>query len=218
LIEQAGLAARRFALIPPGIDAKRFNAPYSNPFTARGIHGHVLLTVSRLSAGKGLNDIIAVLPLIIKNHPDIQLVLVGEDFGVKKALMKQAHHASVVEHVHFLGKFNPDELIGAYQHADIFIHPSHYEAFGIVLAESLAAGTPVVARNIAAIPYVVPDQKAGLLFNTNEELAAHIITLLKNPSQREALAQFGQQHVRNNFTWDKSIKKITDLYKELGSS
>lgn len=218
LIEKAGFSVRRFALIPPGIDTEQFKALRPNPFTARGIHGQVLLTVSRLSPGKGLDDAITALPAIRKDASAAQLVIVGADFGVKKILREQARRNGVAEHVHFLGQLKEEELIGAYQHADIFVHPSHYEAFGIVLAESLAAGTPVVARNVAAIPYVVPDQKAGLLFNTNSELAAHIITLLNNPKQRDSMTQFGQKYVLNNFTWEQSIKKITDLYEELGSS
>ena len=98
----------------------------------------------------------------------------------------------------------------------MLIHASHYEAFGIVVAEALAAGTPVVARNVAAIPFVAPHEKAGLLFNSSDELFQSIKTLLTQPDFANKLAQQGQQYVNQNFSWDTTIKKLAGLYKELG--
>jgi glycosyltransferase involved in cell wall biosynthesis len=216
LIERDNLPVKKFALIPPGIDPVLYQQPAPDPFTTRGINGPRLLTVSRLDRGKGLDDLLAALPHVIKSHPTVQLAIIGEDFGARANLEQMAEQLGVAAQVHFWGKVSDGELRAAYQHADIFVHPSHYEAFGIVLAESLAAQTPVVARNVAAIPYVVPHQKAGLLFNNQEELAAHLNDLLGNTKKRASLAQFGYDHVLRNFTWDQSIKKLVELYSELG--
>jgi glycosyltransferase involved in cell wall biosynthesis len=214
LIEKAGFPVKRFELIPPGIDIQQYQTPRINPFLKRKIIGPILLSAGRISKGKALADIISALPAIIKEFPAIQLVIAGEDFGAKKDLGRQAKRIGVDTHVHWLGKLSPEELIGAYQHADIFVHPSHYEAFGIVLAEALACQTPVVARKVAAIPYVVPDQRAGLLFETTNELITAITTLLRNPPLREQYGQAGYKHIVNNFNWDRSIRKILALYDE----
>ncbi len=218
LIEAAGLPAKRFELIPPGIDLAQFEQAQSNPFTTRGLTGTILLAVGRISNGKGFDDIISSLPTILKEYPQTNLVIIGEDFGAKKNLRERAQKVGVANNVHFLGNIPDQELRAAYQHADIFIHASHYEAFGIVLAESLAAKTAIVARNTAAIPYVVPHEKAGLLFNTQTELAQQVIELLRNAKKRSALVEFGFKHVKDNFTWDRSIKKLVELYTELGQS
>ena len=82
----------------------------------------------------------------------------------------------------------------------------------------MAAGTPVVARNIAAVPFVAPHNLGGLLFSTHSELSQHLITVLKNDKLRQKLGQQGQKHVRNNFEWQQQIKKITELYRQLGST
>ncbi len=216
LIEQEGFPVKRFALIPPGIDISRFTRNYENPFQLQGLEGPILLTVGRVAAGKGINEVVQALVHVLKSHPDTQLVCIGEDFGAQGALQKLAENLGIASHVHFWGKVSEDKLVAAYQHADVFVHPSHYEAFGIVLAESLAAKTPVVARNTSAIPHVVPNAKAGLHFATTTELVTHINELLQNTQKREALGQWGHEYVRKNFTWEQSIKKLVKLYDEFG--
>lgn len=216
LIEQAGFPVQRFVQIPPGINVDKWQARQSDPYAARGLTGQILLTVSRLAPGKGLDDIIAALPAILKAYPDTHLAIVGEDFGSQANLQRQAMAMGLANHIHFLGVLTEQELAAAYQHADIFVHPSHYEAFGIVLAEALAAKTPVVARQAAAVPYVVPANKAGLLFTSQEELVRQVIALLSNESKRAALAEGGFKHVAKNFTWNNSIKKLVELYHEFG--
>ena len=215
LIEKAGFAVKRFELLPPGIDHTLYQKTYDNIFQARGITGTILLSVCRISAGKGLESIINVFPHIIKEHPDAQWVIIGEDFGAKAALKKQAATLGISKHIHWFGKVRDEEKIAAFQHATMFLHPSWYEAFGIVLAEASASRLPIIARDIAAIPYVVPHQKTGLLFKTDQELQTAISTLLKNSALRTTLGEAGKEYIKNNFSWDKTINRLLALYDEL---
>lgn len=214
LIEQSNMPVKRFEIIPPGIDTDAFASMQENSFQQRGISGTILLTVSRIARAKGLQDVIQALPDIARKIPDAQLVIIGEDFGYAEKLIRLATKLGIQERIHMLGKVSKDELIGAYQHANVFIHASHYEAFGIVLAEAMAAGCPVVARNATAIPYVVPHEKAGLLFTTHDELVRSIIHICKDASIAERFGSFGKQHVQEHFTWDASITKLLKLYAE----
>lgn len=215
LIEEAGFPVKRFELIPPGIEIEKFAKKQENIFQKNNISGNILLTVSRLAAGKGIDEVITAMSDILKQHPETHLVIVGEDFGEQKNLEKQTKKLGLEKNIHFLGKLSDQELISTYQHADIFIHPSHYEAFGIVLGESLAANTPVVARNGSAIPFVAPHKKAGLLFSSPEELIKGVNTLLSNPELRQSYASQGKHHIQQNFSWDTTIKKILNIYDEL---
>ncbi len=214
LIEQDGFTVKRFELIPPGIDVPRYSVTRQNPFRQRGIPGRILLTVSRLSKGKGISDAIRALVEIKKTHDDAGLVIVGEDFGEQFALQQQAQRAGLANSVYFLGKLSDTELIGAYQHATVLIHPTWHETFGIVPAEALASALPVVARNVAALPFVVPHAQAGLLFKNNRELIKHVAALLDNSELGRKLAAAGQSHVAASFSWDKNIKKLIALYSE----
>ncbi len=214
LITDANLPVKRFEIIPPGIDATRFITPRLNPFLKRGIKGYIILAINRLSPGKKLEDAVDILPHILKEEPNAQLVLVGEDFGSKESIASRAKELGVENHVHFLGKLPEAELNAAYQHANVFVHTSQYEAFGIVVADALAAGLPVIARNTSAIPNLVPHEKAGLLFATPEELTQHLLTYIHNPHHAKEMAKTGQVRIASEFTWDNSINKLTRLYEE----
>lgn len=213
-IEQAGLPVKRFELLPPGVDIPQ--RAVRNPYHDRGIAGPVLLTVSRLARGKGISEVIKVLSKIRGHHPSAHLVIIGEDFGEASTLKSLVQTLHLHNHVHFWGVVSAEELSAAYQHATLLVHASHYEAFGIAVAEAAAAGIPVVARNIAAIPYVAPHNKAGLLFTDETQLYRSINTLLSMPELAAQLGSQGHDHVSRNFSWDTTIKKLTALYQELG--
>lgn len=211
LIEKEGFPVKRFMVIPPALDTQAYLKPRPNPFSKHGISGPILLTVGRVAKSKRLDMIIAALPRL---EPTVQLVIIGEDFGAKKTLQKQAEEAKVVNRIHWLGRLPREELMAAYQHADVLVHASDYEAFGIVLIEALAAGTPVIARRRAAIPSVVPDE-AGLLFEDLEELISSLNQVLKNETKRQTMGQAGQKSIAERFSWEQNSKKLRQLYGEL---
>lgn len=217
LIEQQGFAVKRFELIPPGIDTTPFETPHINPFLKRGLKGNILLSVARLAPGKHVDEAVTAMPEILRQCPDTHLVLIGEDFGCEQDIKKQIATLGLEKNVHIWGKVSRAELVAAHQHATALIHPSEYEAFGITLGESLAAGRPVIARHVGAVPYVVEHNKSGLLFTTDTEMIEAVITLLKNSQLADNMGRQGQIYITNNFTWDKSIKKLTALYDELRS-
>jgi glycosyltransferase involved in cell wall biosynthesis len=213
LITQAGFSVKRFELIPPGLDLAAYQTATSNPFQVNA--EPVLLTISRLAPGKGLEDMLNALPILLKNHPQLLWYVIGEDFGLQSKLLKKAHELGVEKHITLAGKLSEKEKISALKHATLLVHPSPYEAFGIVLAEALACELPIVARKVAAIPFVAPPNQASLLFTTQDELIQHLTTLLNQPSLRQQLGQFGQKYIAQNFTWDKSTNKLLRLYDEL---
>jgi glycosyltransferase involved in cell wall biosynthesis len=212
LIQAANFPIKRFELIPPGIDLPKFSTKQANPYLPHGLSSPILLSVSRISKGKGLESIINLMPALLKTFPQAHYVIIGQDFGYKTALLKKARALGVDRHIRFFGQVSTAQLIGAYQHASVLVHPSHYEAFGMVLAESLAAATPVVARNVTAIPFVAPHNKTALLFSTQDELLTSIRTLLLQTNLAQRLGRQGQTYVRENFARENSIKKLANLY------
>ena len=220
LISKAGFQVKRFELIPPGIDTTEFSIKRSNPFPKLipnhfSENSNIILSVSRISHGKGLDDIIDEMSTVAKKHQDVQLIIVGEDFGARSSLLKQIKKLRLQNNVHLVGKLDRDQLLGAYQHSSIFLHPSHYEAFGIVLAEASAANLPIIARNTSAIPYVCPDNKSGLLFSHSNQISSLITKLIENPNQANALGRHGKQYISQKFDSIRSADKFIQLYEEL---
>ena len=102
-----------------------------------------------------------------------------------------------------------------YGAADVFVHTSRLEAFGLVVAEAMACMLPVVAARASSIPEVLG--KAGLFIETGdtESLAEAILSLLTNETLRTTLGRKAYERVRKTFTWDRAAQKFHNLYLEL---
>ncbi|WP_051189767.1 glycosyltransferase family 4 protein [Daejeonella oryzae] len=111
----------------------------------------VLFTLTRLSSFelyKGYDLVIAIIPELIKNYPDIRYLLAGNaDANERKRLNKLVTDLGVTEHVIFTGFITDEELSNHFRLADIFIMPSRKEGFGIVFIEAAACGCMVIGGN-----------------------------------------------------------------------
>lgn len=126
-----------------------------------------LLMVARLVPLKGYP--IAIKALAILNRRGISATLtVAGDGPERKHLHLMAEQEGILNKVHFLGMVS--ELIPLYQHADFLLVPSLREAAPLVIAESLACGTPSIAANTGGIPEVCDNGKVGWLIEPTLEL------------------------------------------------
>jgi glycosyltransferase involved in cell wall biosynthesis len=155
-----------------------------------------VLSVGRMYRRKRFDDLLRAATLLRQRVPDVQVRIVGA--GPELARLRALHirldlHDTVV----FLGQVSRSALTVEYASADCFCLPSVQEGFGIVFSEAMAAGLPIVACRVAAVPEVVPDRRAGLLVNPHspEELATALETLLGNPGLRKMLGGGGRERV-----------------------
>ena len=93
--------------------------------------------------------------------------------------------------------------------ADIFVFPSLWEGFGMVLIEAMYNRLPIVATNAGAIPYLVKDGENGILVPVKdpEQLAKSIKKLIESPELRRSFAKSNYQ-LAIQFNWNKSFSKI----------
>jgi len=218
MLKKDGFMLERVELIPPGIDTEVFEKKYSNPFPTWGVkEKNILLFAGRIAKAKGVDLLIDSFVKIFKKHPDTRLVIIGEDFGFKKTCQEQAKKLGIENNITWTGKSSREELIGAYQNASVFVFPSRFEAFGIVLLEAGASGCPIVATNGSAIPYIVKPEKTGLLFKPEDsaELAQKVEYLLTNPNFAKELAEKARCRAHTEFAWSQSVAKLRQLYEDL---
>ena len=217
IIESAGYPVKQFFLLPPPIDVKRFVDPLPNPYLKLGLTSPIILSIGRLAQAKGFQDIARIMPTILKEIP-AHLVIIGDDFGYQAQLNHLIDSFGLRAHVHLINSVSDLDLPSYYQHADMYVHASHYEAFGITVAEASAAALPVVAPKATAIPFVAPHEKSGLLFSSPAELTDHTLTLLHDRSLRKRYGISGQKHINQNFSPEITKKKMAALYGQLASS
>jgi len=163
---------------------------------------------------KGLEYIVKALARL---HPRrrVRLTVIGEDWGGVERLRSLARSLGVEDRIVFRGLLSRDEVVRAYASAEVFVLPSLFEPFGIVLLEAMAAGLPIVASRVGGIVDVVEDGKTGLLVPSGnpEALADALEHLLSDPTLLEKMGDEGRMRAPA-YSWDQLSPRILEVYRE----
>ena len=115
---------------------------------------------------KGARVLCRALPRVLERFPDAQLLFAGRaSEPTRRAILEQAERHRIAERITFLGVGRVEDLPGLYQSASVTVLPAVWEAFGMALVESLAAGTPVVATRQGGMVDIVEGDLVGRLFD-----------------------------------------------------
>jgi glycosyltransferase involved in cell wall biosynthesis len=198
----AGVAARvygvppeRIAVVPEPIDLdgwrRRFAEVGPGPPP-----GPVVLAVARMYPRKRLEDLLTAAARLRARIPDLRVRIVGE--GPESARLRRLHaELRLGETVAFLGEVSRRALAVEYMRARCFCLPTVQEGFGLVFAEAMAAGLPVVACRASAVPELVLDGRTGLLVSPRrpDELASALERVLMDEALRRSLGSEGRRRV-----------------------
>jgi len=123
----------------------------------------------------------------------------------------------IQDHFVFLRRLSQDEIVQAYKSADVFVLPSALEAFGLVVAEAMACGTPVVASNYGGIRCLVQDGVNGLTFRVKDsiELADRVKRILTDNALRIEIVENARLIVKQKFSIERTVDELEMLYKDL---
>jgi glycosyltransferase involved in cell wall biosynthesis len=200
----APVASSKLSVLPMGIDLKKF----VRSETSRD--SNVLLFVGRLVEKKGMRHLLDAMPAILQAQPEVELWIVG--FGPElSALRQQSEHLGLSHRVRFMGAMSQSELPALYQRATLFVAPfveaanGDREGLGLVVAEAMACGCPVVIGNVGGVGDLIGDQgDRGRLVDARSPLALAeaITTLLRDPARREVMGAKAEEFVRAHFGWD----------------
>jgi glycosyltransferase involved in cell wall biosynthesis len=175
-------ATGRARLVPPGVDGRVFR-PSGAPRERRVLY---VGRVEQTSRWKGLHVLVESLARLRELVPDVKLEVVG-DGGDVEALRRRAAAMGVGGLLEWAGRVDHDALPVYYQRAGVTVLPSLTEAesFGMVLAEALACGCPVVGSDVGGIPFVVRDGIDGRLVPPGDPtaLAEAIAGVLADPPE-----------------------------------
>jgi glycosyltransferase involved in cell wall biosynthesis len=220
LMKETGYKARNVKIIPNGIDFSKFEPiPDEKRFREKfDISERIVLYTGRLASNKGLNHLIDAIPLILTQETHLKFVFVGEDEGQQGLLEQRARKLGVRDDVIFTGHIKDDDLFrSAYSACDVFVLPSEYEAFGIVLLEAMACDVACVATRVGGVPEVIENGKTGLLvdYGDSKELANAINSLLGDENRRMEMGRAGRRRVKDNFTWPIVVDKLEKVYMDV---
>lgn len=139
-----------------------------------------------------------------------RLVLAGVDAGEGARLRALAG----AEPVELTGYIDDEALDALIRGAEVFVQPSLYEGFGLVVLEAMARGTPVLIARAGALPETAGDAAASFDPSSPGDLPAELGALLRDPEMRASLARAGRGWAAR-FSWEQTAAETTAVYREL---
>ena len=201
------------AVVPNGVGPEFFASP--EPLEAWKGDGPTLLFVGRLEPRKGLTYLVRAFLRLKPAFPRLRLLVVGrDDKGIQDKAMALVPPRLRPDLV-FVGSVPQDDLPSYFASADVFCAPSlGGESFGIVLAEAMAVGKPVVCSDIGGYRDVVRDGTDGLLVPPRdpEALAEALAGLLDNPARLAAMGEAAASAARR-YAWEVVAAEVTEVYR-----
>jgi glycosyltransferase involved in cell wall biosynthesis len=223
-----GRVAARVTTVPHGIGAPVLAPPEDGAADIDGVRDHGakfrILFVGRLEERKGPDQLLSALDLLRPLLGNIAVALVGcpgtESDPYQLKLVQQATRLKkrfprLI--LSFPGYVSDDELQEYYAAADVFIAPSRFESFGLVLIEAMRHGTPVIACDVGGMREIIDDGVDGYLFSVGDiaRLAARLRLLFENTAVRHKIGEAARQTYESRFTARKMGASIERMLSEL---
>ena len=214
-----GCDAERIEVIYNGIDARFLNTLPAGGERTNGTAGPgerkvQLLYVGRVCAEKGVKVILQALDIFVNEQKQqhFHLNVFGDgDEVYRRELEAFLQEKQLTQFVTFHGRVPQDELIQHYDRSDIMLIPSLWkEPFGLVVAEAMARGLPVIASKVGGPAEIITHGVDGWLVEPGDEraLATAINQLLDDPATCKRLAQAAQATVQERFMIEKNTKRV----------
>lgn len=151
---------------------------------------------------KGLDVLLESMRVLVARYPGIHLKVAGRGKDQRR-LVEQAYALGIRDHVEVLGTVSDTERNTLLSGARMLLMPSRFEGFGMVAAEAMAAGVPVVATTAGSLPEVVAPPAGGVLVSVDdsEAFADAVDSLLADPRRRRAISQSARASAER-FRWE----------------
>ena len=171
-----------------------------------------VLFVGWILEAKGIRELLAA----ARELPDLHFTLVGPQEPEFAASMRPQIEA-FGPRVRVLPPMPREGVVALYREADIFVLPTHREGFPNVVLEAMAAGLPIVATTVGAIPAAVGDEREGLLVPPRDAgaLAAGLRRLAGDPALRLRMGEAARKRVESAFSFEAVLRQLATLYDEL---
>jgi glycosyltransferase involved in cell wall biosynthesis len=218
LVSRYNYPREKIHVIPGGIDARRFAVTASREEARKRLQWPAerptVVAVRRLVPRMGLENLIAAIGVVKHDVPDISMMIAGRGM-LRLQLAQQIEALGLENNVSLIGFVSDEDLPYVYRAADLSIVPSvALEGFGLIAAESLAAGTPCLVSPIGGLPEVVSALSPGLVLRSPaaSDISDAICAAL---SGRKTLPDDAscRKYAAENFDWKIIASRAADVYR-----
>jgi glycosyltransferase involved in cell wall biosynthesis/SAM-dependent methyltransferase len=186
-----------------------------------------ILFVGRLEPRKGIDVLLAAAKALLPGRQHVHLDVVGSDpfaaderRSYRAAFERDPAAAAIRDRVRFHGEASDEVLRGFYRACDVFVAPSRYESFGLVLIEAMMFAKPVIACRAGGMPDVVADGATGLLAEPADaaSLLACLERLVDDGVLRRRMGATGRSRYEERFTPERMTDALIDFLSAVGSA
>jgi L-malate glycosyltransferase len=217
LISEDGFAPGKLRVIHNGVDTEKFQQAQRDRarlFPDVGTEILVVLVGNMHSDVKGHPWLIAAAPTVLREFPEVRFVFAG-DGESRPTFAAQVAQLGLEGKVKFLGRRSDiPEILAS---CDLAVLPSRAEGLPNAVLEYMAAGLPTIASRVGGTAELVQDGVTGLLVPAEDAnaLAGALLQFLRNPERARQIATNGQRFAVENFSFERLIREIDELYAEL---
>jgi glycosyltransferase involved in cell wall biosynthesis len=204
-------------VIPYGVDSARYRPDLRREKRRSELAAPgqtILLTAQRLDHVKRVDVLLDVARRLDETAPgEFVLVVVGK--GIMSESLQQKITDDGIRNVVMYGFASEDELPEIYASADIFVSHSMFETFGVMFAEAMASGLPIVAARTSCIPQVVTDGENGTLVEPFdiEAFVRGLRELRQSADERAVIAERNRQKALTRFNWNMISQSFRSMLR-----
>jgi glycosyltransferase involved in cell wall biosynthesis len=206
------LPANKLSLCRMGVSSEFFRAASINP-----VHGRLrLLHVGSTIARKRIDVLLKVYSEVRKRIPGCELIRIGGPLSSEQESL--ARNLGILDAITTLENISEVELVQSFADATLLLQPSDAEGFGLPVVEAMAAGTPVLASDLAVLREVGGDAAEYAPVAELPDWVEKVCCLLNeacgNPDQWELRRKRCREQA-SKFSWDRTAKKVAGIYREM---
>lgn len=181
--------------------------------------GNSILSLGVMGRDKGVLDIVEAAALVRRTRQDFEIVLAGpeRDPGIRDLVFKQIAQSGLSDCVQTLPAVHGTDKFDLFRKTGIFLLPSYFENFPLVVLEAAAAGHAIIATPVGAIPEFFEDGVSALFVEPRnpEQLASAILRLLENPAERLQIASAGRAVFEKRLGKRGILSALEGVYRQV---
>ena len=222
LQERSQIASARLKVIPNGVEL--LTPPTTAQRASARAHfglpkdAFVVGSVGRLlDSHKRFSDVIAAVEQLIARDPHLHLLIAGgghDEQALKALVLKRG----LEDKIHLVGYQR--DIATVFASMDLFVLASSFEAFGLVIAEAMSSGLPVIGTDVGEIPVLVTDHHNGLIVPVGapHRIAEAISALRQDPDRLVAMGRASRERAVTRYSSARYIEDVDELYRDVIAS
>jgi glycosyltransferase involved in cell wall biosynthesis len=214
LVDMLKIDSEKISVIPNGVDTDLFHPDPDTDKRSNQSNAITILWVGRFVRGKGVDYIIQAAKILVKECPNLKILLVGD--GPSKGKIKGLiEKFDLNKNVIINENIANENMPGVYQKSDMFVLPSLNEGVPKTLLEAMACGKPVVISDFPHLEELI--KNAGLMFPKGDvrALANSIMRLTRDKELAKELGNNGRKKIVEGHSWESTVSKTIELYEEV---